>query len=413
MREISRREFLGLVVPFAGSAIGVEAARRLGILGNLQQILLGSGKKLAKLDPEADPKNSTPAPKPAETPLPKSSSDQTAQTEPKDVKSEPTKVPSATAPQVQKDNSESGVAKEENEVTSIAWMPETVKSWSKEIVAISKEHNVDPKLTAAVILCESGGHPYAISGSGARGLGQIMPTTAPDRNLLVPGKNIDACAGYLASMYKYFGDWTKAITAYNAGPGNVSRGTIPAEGIQYRYWVTGMWKEVGQTESSVYKEWLAAGGWVLVDKAEKYWRLDPKVRQAVSFACEQLGDQYVLGKEGPDQWDCARLVYFAYKNAGVDFSGRIAGGKVVTDQWLSCGRILAADEERLPGDLVVFSDAGGKLDHVGMMIYPPDCFIEATWTGGQVRVTSLSPDYRPIYRDDLARRVKGFIRIIG
>lgn len=412
MREISRREFLGVCASFIGSAIGVEAARRTRILKSLQ-ILVDSRKEPVKLDPEGDSKNSTPAPKPTETPQPKPSSDQTVKTEPKDIKSEPTKVPPATAPQVQKDNSESGVAKEENEVMSIAWMPETVKSWSKDIVAISKEHNVDPKLTAAVILCESGGHPYAISGSGARGLGQIMPTTAPDRNLLVPGKNIDACAGYLASMYKYFGDWTKAITAYNAGPGNVSRGTIPAEGIQYRYWVTNMWNDGARSESSVYKEWLAAGGWVLVDKAEKYWRLDPKVRQAVGFACEHLGDQYLLGGEGPDKWDCARLVYFAYKKAGVNFSGSIAGGKVVTDQWSSCGRTLAKDEEKLPGDLVVFNNASGKLDHVGMMIYPPHCFIEATWTGKRVRVTSLSPNFAPIYRADLAGRVKGFKRIIG
>jgi len=292
-------------------------------------------------------------------------------------------------------------------------MPETVKYWSRDIVAISKEHNVDPKLAATVILCESGGHPYAISRSGARGLGQIMSTTVPDRNLLVPGKNIEGCVEYLARMNKYFSDWTNAITAYNAGPGNVSKGTIPAEGIRYRYWVTGMWKEVAQTDSSVYKEWLAAGGWILVDRAEKYWRLDPKVRQTVSFACEQLGDQYVLGGEGPDQWDCARLVYFAYKNAGVNFSGSIAGGKVVADQWSNCGRILAEDEERLPGDLVIFNNAGGGFEHVGMMIYPPACFIEATWTGGRVRVTSLSPNYPPIYRADLAGRVRGFKRIIG
>lgn len=142
---------------------------------------------------------------------------------------------------------------------------------------------------------------------------------------------------------------------------------------------------------------------------------DPRAIKAVEFALAQLGDQYLLGWEGPDKWDCARLVYFAYKSAGITFKGSIAGGKVVADQWRETqGRILGKDEGKLPGDLIVFIKPNGLFEHVGIMI-DSDHFIEASGREGVVRITSINP-LDPLYRkrifDGTDCVLKGYKRII-
>jgi hypothetical protein len=48
----------------------------------------------------------------------------------------------------------------------------------RQILAAASEHRVDPDLLFALIAVESGFNSAAISPKGARGLGQIMPTTA-------------------------------------------------------------------------------------------------------------------------------------------------------------------------------------------------------------------------------------------
>ncbi len=103
------------------------------------------------------------------------------------------------------------------------------------IVRESRRNGLDPVLTAAVIHVESGFNPFAVSPVGARGLMQIMPPTAQwllekdddTRNdrlraaaLFNPVLNVELGTAYLAQLMKRFdGDLTKALIAYNAGPG--------------------------------------------------------------------------------------------------------------------------------------------------------------------------------------------------
>ncbi len=74
---------------------------------------------------------------------------------------------------------------------------------------------------------ESGWNPDAHNPSGATGLVQIHLPSHPDvtdaqaRN---PAFALDWGARYLAAQHQQFGDWTKALAAYNAGPGNVASG---------------------------------------------------------------------------------------------------------------------------------------------------------------------------------------------
>jgi soluble lytic murein transglycosylase len=50
--------------------------------------------------------------------------------------------------------------------------------YREQINAYSAEYQVDPLLVAAVIYTESGFRPAAVSARGARGLMQVMPSTA-------------------------------------------------------------------------------------------------------------------------------------------------------------------------------------------------------------------------------------------
>jgi soluble lytic murein transglycosylase-like protein len=101
-----------------------------------------------------------------------------------------------------------------------------------EITAAAKKHGIDPALLAGLVKQESNFNPNAGSAAGARGLTQLMPATAAGlgvTDVLDPLQNLDGGAKYLRQQLDAFGgDVTRALAAYNAGPGAVQRyGGVP------------------------------------------------------------------------------------------------------------------------------------------------------------------------------------------
>ena len=100
------------------------------------------------------------------------------------------------------------------------------------IEAAAQRNGVDPALLKGLIRQESDFNPNAGSGAGAVGLTQLMPGTAAAlgvSNPRDPAQSIEGGAKYLRQQLDAFGgDVSKALAAYNAGPGAVQRyGGVP------------------------------------------------------------------------------------------------------------------------------------------------------------------------------------------
>lgn len=91
---------------------------------------------------------------------------------------------------------------------------------------------------------ESGLRPKVKSRAGALGLWQFMYGTGKMFGLkestyiderMDPDKATDAACRYLKQLYGIYGDWSLALAAYNAGPGNVNK-AIRRSGNKTTYW---------------------------------------------------------------------------------------------------------------------------------------------------------------------------------
>jgi len=100
-------------------------------------------------------------------------------------------------------------------------------------------HKVDPAMVMAIIMAESSYNPKAISKKGAKGLMQLMPTTARSlgvKDIFNPEHNINAGVRYFKKLLNQFdGDVELALAAYNAGSRKVRehRGIPPFGATKY------------------------------------------------------------------------------------------------------------------------------------------------------------------------------------
>ena len=106
-----------------------------------------------------------------------------------------------------------------------------LENFQRHIDAAAAENSLDTALIASVIHAESGGNPRAVSPAGAKGLMQLVDSTAQQYGVtdsFNPEENIRAGSRFLKHLLDKYKDVKLALAAYNAGPGNVDRfGGIP------------------------------------------------------------------------------------------------------------------------------------------------------------------------------------------
>lgn len=110
------------------------------------------------------------------------------------------------------------------------------------IEPIMKKYGI-PEDFKYLCMAESGMDPNTVSGVGASGLWQIMPSAAKDYGVET-GSNVDlrfnveiateAACKYLRDAYKRYGSWTLAAASYNAGQAGVSR-RMDIQGVKSYY----------------------------------------------------------------------------------------------------------------------------------------------------------------------------------
>ena len=107
------------------------------------------------------------------------------------------------------------------------------------VLKAANRYKVDPAMVMAIIMAESSYNPKAISKKGAKGLMQLMPTTARSlgvKDSFNPEHNINAGVRYFKKLLNQFdGDVELALAAYNAGSRKVRehRGIPPFRATKY------------------------------------------------------------------------------------------------------------------------------------------------------------------------------------
>jgi len=111
--------------------------------------------------------------------------------------------------------------------------------------------------------------------------------------------------------------------------------------------------------------------------------------QALRYALTRLGDAYVWGGAGPDDFDCSGLVMWSYAQVGISLE------HYTGDQWNEGEHIPRSQLQ--PGDLLFFFG----LDHVGMYV-GKGLMVDAPTYGEPVQI-------QPIYWNAF----DGAVRIVG
>ncbi|MEZ4444180.1 MAG: M56 family metallopeptidase [Polyangiaceae bacterium] len=159
---------------------------------------------------------------------------------------------------------------------TVAWLPSTVTRHRALLEQTAAEVGVDADVLALMVLVESGGEPKAVSPTGARGLLQLMPSTAAriaerhrlqlagEDALFDPALNLKLGALHLADLlaeHRGADDpLARAWASYNAGADALRRhleqgADLPEETQRYVALLGALFAERGASESPAYLAW--------------------------------------------------------------------------------------------------------------------------------------------------------------
>ncbi len=138
----------------------------------------------------------------------------------------------------------------DRELTSFTYFHSTTLLYIKRanrffpiIEPILKKNDIPDDFKYLCVI-ESNLDTRALSPAKAAGLWQFMESTGKNYGLTVNSliddrndviKSTDAAARHLKDLYDIFGDWSLAISAYNCGPGNVTK-AITRSGGKKTFW---------------------------------------------------------------------------------------------------------------------------------------------------------------------------------
>jgi soluble lytic murein transglycosylase-like protein len=126
-------------------------------------------------------------------------------------------------------------------------LPAEVVHLSRVIAFEAHRAGLPPALVLAVIEIESSGRNFAVSKVGARGLMQLLPTTAAavaagttlpwsgPETLFDPVANVRLGVRYLKDMIERYDSVHTGLAAYNWGPGHIAGRLRRGEPIPRRY----------------------------------------------------------------------------------------------------------------------------------------------------------------------------------
>jgi hypothetical protein len=246
---------------------------------------------------------------------------------------------------------------------------------------------------------ESGFKVGAASGAGARGIAQIVPEFHPDVDPSDPYASLDYAANLMAGHLKtYGGDYSKALAAYNAGPGAVAKhgGVPPFEETQT--YIRNILGGLGRA-AQPFVEGAKEVGRSITGEGDPQW---------LTLAKEQLNKPYIWGsasgaggrgsgdidpKTGlPRGFDCSGYVaWVLQKGLGVDLPAFTGSAYEKT-------QAIGADQAR-PGD-IVFYNMNNPDPHVQhMAIYIGDGkIIQAGGTARNVNIADVGAVGTPEFR---------------
>ena len=174
------------------------------------------------------------------------------------------------------------------------------------------------------------------------------------------------CTGYYGSVTEY------AVKAFQ------KRNGLSVDGRVGRQTMTALKKSEAKGPGSGY----VIGGGGSGGNSDK-----SGIERLVDAAKSRLGCKYVLGKKGPNQFDCSGLVYWCLNKAGVK------QGYMTSIAWRSCSKYqrINSFSDIKRGDIIVFKMSASQ-GHVGIAI-SSSVMIDASNRNGKVVERSFKTSY--------------------